>query len=128
MSILAAWCTVSGVLFCYSAVYVWANSRQLRELGEANSRDKKISLPKSVMGQLAVRGVLFVLGSIFFAVVMGLVFVVVGIFARPAFRDLELALLLSSWLGGLFCATFTQASAKICYWTAQVLRDISIGI
>lgn len=121
MSIFAVWCVVSGMLFCNFFVYACANSDQVGQLCKSNSETKTLPLPEGVWGQFAFRGIYFVLGSMFFAVVTTVVLAMIRAFAGP-FQGARFAIILSSWLGGLYCVILPRIGAKISYWTAWCLQ------
>ena len=124
MSIFLIWCVVSGILFCNFLVYTFAKSRQTEQPDKSNSQSNTLALPEDFWGQFAFRGIFFVLGSIFFAAITAIVFAIIKSIAGP-FEGAKLAFTLSSWLGGLYCATLTRIGAKISYWTALALQGVT---
>ena len=123
MSIYAVWCAVSAVLVCNFAIYNLTNYSKVAQLGKLNLKNKTISLPSGGWGQLSLRGLLFLLGSIFFAAIALIVILIIKTYVGP-FDGGDFALVLSSWLGGLYCAIVARSGAKISYWTAYVLQNV----
>jgi hypothetical protein len=125
MSAFSIWCVISGILFFNFLVYKFANSHQTEQLGKSNSKDRALDLPENVWGQFAFRGIFFVLGSIFFTAITAIVFLIIKSISGPL-EGAAFAFTLSSWLGGLCCATLTRIGAKISYWTAWVLEGVTL--
>ena len=123
MSVFIVWCAISAVLICNYVLYVLMKYNRVQQLGKSNFKNRTIALPEDVWGQLAYRGLLFLLGSIFFAAIAWIVIAFVR-FNNVPFKDADLALVLASWLGGLYSAIVVRAGAKISYWTAWSLQFV----